>query len=86
MTGRPPPVQQAGCAQQQRAGAHAGCAAGLPPGALNVVPGTGSVAGTALASHPGINQLTFTGSVDVGIQVAKMAAEKIPGQSRGMVT
>ena len=42
-------------------------ACGLPPGVLNVVPGTGSEAGTALASHPDINQLTFTGSVDVGI-------------------
>ncbi len=52
-------------------------ACGLPPGVLNVVPGTGSEAGTALASHPDINQLTFTGSVDVGIQVAKMAAENV---------
>ena len=42
-------------------------ACGLPPGVLNVVPGTGSEAGVALASHPDINQLTFTGSVDVGI-------------------
>src|SRR5262245_50814530 len=50
---------------------------GLPPGVLNVVPGTGSEAGVALASHPGINQLTFTGSVDVGIQVAKMAADNV---------
>ncbi|HET9372903.1 MAG TPA: aldehyde dehydrogenase family protein [Vicinamibacterales bacterium] len=54
-----------------------GLACGLPPGALNVVPGTGSVAGTALASHRGIHQLTFTGSVDVGVQVAKMAAENV---------
>src|SRR5262245_20850700 len=54
-----------------------GLACGLPPGALNVVPGTGSEAGTALASHPDINQLTFTGSVDVGVQVAKMAAENV---------
>jgi acyl-CoA reductase-like NAD-dependent aldehyde dehydrogenase len=52
-------------------------ACGLPPGVLNVVPGTGSEAGTALASHPRINQLTFTGSVDVGIQVAKMAADNV---------
>jgi aldehyde dehydrogenase (NAD+) len=50
---------------------------GLPPGVLNVVPGTGAEAGTALASHPDINQLTFTGSVDVGIEVAKMAAKNV---------
>jgi aldehyde dehydrogenase (NAD+) len=52
-------------------------AAGLPAGVLNVVPGTGSEAGTALASDPDINQLTFTGSVDVGVQVARMAAENV---------
>ena len=51
--------------------------AGIPPGVLNVVPGAGSEAGVALASHPHINQLTFTGSVDVGVQVAKMAAENV---------
>ncbi|HEX5474101.1 MAG TPA: aldehyde dehydrogenase family protein [Vicinamibacterales bacterium] len=50
---------------------------GLPPGVLNVVPGTGSDAGAALASHPGIDQLTFTGSVEVGIAVAKMAADNV---------
>jgi aldehyde dehydrogenase (NAD+) len=54
-----------------------GLACGLPPGVLNVVPGTGSEAGVALASDPDINQLTFTGSVDVGVGVAKMAAENV---------
>src|SRR4029450_13101491 len=54
-----------------------GLECGLPPGALNVVPGTGSEAGVALASHPDINQLTFTGSVDVGIQVAKLAGDNV---------
>jgi acyl-CoA reductase-like NAD-dependent aldehyde dehydrogenase len=50
---------------------------GLPPGVLNVLPGLGPEAGAALASHPGINQLTFTGSIEVGIAVAKMAADNI---------
>ena len=52
-------------------------ACGLPPGVLNVVPGMGPEAGAALASHPDINQLTFTGSVEVGIAVAKMAADNV---------
>ena len=50
---------------------------GLPPGVVNVLPGMGPEAGAALASHPDINQLTFTGSVEVGIAVAKMAADNI---------
>jgi aldehyde dehydrogenase (NAD+) len=50
---------------------------GLPPGVVNVLPGMGPEAGAALASHPGINQLTFTGSVEVGIAVAKMAADNV---------
>ena len=50
---------------------------GLPAGALNVIPGTGAEAGAALARHPDINQLTFTGSVDVGVAVAKMAADNV---------
>jgi aldehyde dehydrogenase (NAD+) len=50
---------------------------GLPPGVVNVLPGLGPEAGAALASHPRINQLTFTGSVSVGIAVAKMAADNV---------
>ena len=50
---------------------------GLPRGVVNVVPGMGPEAGAALAGHPGINQLTFTGSVEVGIAVAKMAADNV---------
>ena len=41
------------------------------------MPGLGPEAGAALASDPDINQLTFTGSVEVGILVAKMAADNI---------
>jgi aldehyde dehydrogenase (NAD+) len=54
-----------------------GLECGLPPGVLNVVPGTGAEAGVALAGHPDINQLTFTGSVEVGIAVATMAARNV---------
>jgi len=54
-----------------------GLACGVPPGVLNIVTGTGAGAGAALASHPDINQLTFTGSVEVGVGVARMAAENV---------
>lgn len=49
---------------------------GLPDGVLNVVTG-GDKAGSALSSHPDIDQVTFTGSVSTGIKVAKAAAENI---------
>ena len=52
-------------------------AAGLPPGALNIVTGRGSDAGVALASHPDINHCTFTGSVETGIQVMHMTAQNV---------
>lgn len=48
--------------------------AGLPAGALNVVTGFGREAGAALAAHPGINLITFTGSPEVGVQIQKAAA------------
>jgi aldehyde dehydrogenase (NAD+) len=48
--------------------------AGLPGGALNVVPGTGETAGAALASHPGVNHVSFTGSTEVGVAVQAAAA------------
>jgi len=81
------PALAAGCAVVMKPSSEApmtairvgeiGLECGLPPGALNVVPGTGSEAGVALASHKAINQLTFTGSVEVGVAVAKMAAENV---------
>ena len=50
-------------------------AVGFPPGALNVVTGIGEEAGAALASHPGIDFLSFTGSPEVGTLVQKAAAQ-----------
>jgi aldehyde dehydrogenase (NAD+) len=51
--------------------------AGLPAGVLNVVPGLGPEAGAALASHPGIDHLSFTGSVPIGAEVARAAAGNV---------
>ncbi len=67
-------------------------AVGLPQGALNLICGHGQDAGAALASHPGINQLVFTGSVATGIAVATAAAQNVVpcvlelgGKSAGIV-
>jgi len=51
--------------------------AGLPDGALNVVPGLGEEAGAALTAHKGVRHLSFTGSVGVGKQVQTAAAQNI---------
>jgi 5-carboxymethyl-2-hydroxymuconic-semialdehyde dehydrogenase len=51
--------------------------AGLPPGAYNVVQGIGEEAGAALAGHPGIDRIAFTGSVDTGRLIAQAAAPNL---------
>jgi aldehyde dehydrogenase (NAD+) len=48
--------------------------AGLPPGALNIVTGLGSEAGAALARHPGIDFISFTGSPETGTLIQQAAA------------
>src|SRR5271166_2807852 len=51
--------------------------AGFPAGVLNVVPGLGEEAGAALAEHPGVRHLSFTGSVTVGALVQAAAARHV---------
>lgn len=51
--------------------------AGLPAGALNVVPGLGAEAGAALAAHPGVHHVSFTGSVGVGKLIQQTAGANV---------
>ncbi|MFF7772134.1 aldehyde dehydrogenase family protein [Streptomyces massasporeus] len=51
--------------------------AGLPAGVFNLVTGLGRVAGQALAEHPGVDLVSFTGSTAVGRQIAAIAAGQI---------
>jgi betaine-aldehyde dehydrogenase len=51
--------------------------AGFPEGVVNVIPGYGETAGAALASHPGIDKIAFTGSTEIGKVVARSAAENL---------
>jgi len=53
------------------------CQQFLPPGVLNVLTGFGPEAGAALANHPKIAKLSFTGSTEVGKIVMRAAAERI---------
>ena len=50
---------------------------GFPEGVLNVVPGFGETAGSALVRHPGVDAIAFTGSTDVGRIVMREAAETL---------
>ncbi|MET9580087.1 MULTISPECIES: aldehyde dehydrogenase family protein [Streptomyces] len=51
--------------------------AGLPAGVFNLVTGLGPVAGQALAEHPGVDLVSFTGSTAVGRQIAAIAAGQV---------
>jgi aldehyde dehydrogenase (NAD+) len=51
--------------------------AGFPPGVINVVTGWGPKTGAALAAHPGVDRIAFTGSTATGIQVGKAALENM---------
>ncbi|MBY6142165.1 aldehyde dehydrogenase family protein [Leisingera daeponensis] len=57
--------------------ARAAEAVGLPPGAVNVICGHGPEAGAALAGHPDVNLVVFTGSVPTGVAIARAAANNV---------
>jgi aldehyde dehydrogenase (NAD+) len=52
-------------------------AAGLPAGVFNLVSGTGPVVGEAIASHPGVDMVSFTGSTRAGKRVSELAAATV---------
>jgi aldehyde dehydrogenase (NAD+)/betaine-aldehyde dehydrogenase len=51
--------------------------AGIPAGVLNVVPGPGAEVGEAIASHPGVDKVAFTGETSTGRRIATLAAESL---------
>ncbi len=51
--------------------------AGVPPGVFNLVNGAGPVVGAALASHPDVDMVSFTGSTRAGVEVARNAAPTV---------
>ncbi|HZY98754.1 MAG TPA: L-glutamate gamma-semialdehyde dehydrogenase [Candidatus Baltobacteraceae bacterium] len=53
---------------------------GLPNGVVNFVPGSGSVIGDLIVSHPRIRFISFTGSKEVGLHINELAAKPQPGQ------
>ncbi len=50
--------------------------AGIPPGVVNIVSG-GSTAGAALATHPGVDKVSFTGSTEVGQKIIQASAHNV---------
>ena len=50
---------------------------GIPDGVMNVITGSGAVAGRALVSHPDIDGITFTGSSETGRQIMETAAKNV---------
>ncbi|MFY1594461.1 aldehyde dehydrogenase family protein [Micromonospora sp. WMMD737] len=51
--------------------------AGLPPGVVNLVTGTGPVVGEAIAAHPDVDMVSFTGSTATGRRISHLAADRI---------
>jgi betaine-aldehyde dehydrogenase len=51
--------------------------AGLPPGVVNVITGPGGSAGAALAAHPGVGKVAFTGETTTGQEIMRLAAGNV---------
>ena len=51
--------------------------AGLPEGVVNILPGFGSAAGAALAGHPGIDKVAFTGEVSTGQAILRASIDNL---------
>ncbi len=51
--------------------------AGLPPGVLNIIQGLGAEAGAPLVAHPDVAVISFTGSTEVGRQIAEIAGRRL---------
>jgi 1-pyrroline-5-carboxylate dehydrogenase len=54
--------------------------AGVPPGVVNFVPGSGGTIGDLIVSHPLVRFISFTGSKEVGLHINELAAKPQPGQ------
>ncbi len=54
--------------------------AGLPPGALNFLPGTGALLGDTLVTHPRVAMVVFSGSRDVGCRIHRLATQSLTAQ------
>lgn len=71
-----PAEQSPGCAVRLLQALRAG---GVEPAAIALLPGGGDV-GAALVAHPGVSTIAFTGSLAVGLQIVRAAAEPFPAQ------
>src|SRR5450755_1583339 len=70
------PAEQApGCAAWLLEALSAG---GVPPGVIALLPGAGEL-GAALVRHPGVHTIAFTGSLPVGLEIIRSAADPAPG-------
>jgi RHH-type transcriptional regulator, proline utilization regulon repressor / proline dehydrogenase / delta 1-pyrroline-5-carboxylate dehydrogenase len=71
-----PAEQSPGCAQKLLEALRAG---GVPPAAISLLPGEGDV-GAALVRHPAVHTIAFTGSMPVGLEIIRAAADVGSGQ------